>query len=148
MMTRTPARWWPGLVVCAIPFLAGCALLPTRPAMLQAGVVRSAIERATLVPLEYVAPPVATNGLQSMRASMSGGGRGGTIAALVFWDEASSATPLGSGHTGTASVQTTRLPGGLLALRRLNVVVLYTRGPTGPDLTASLRRALTGAPLS
>jgi hypothetical protein len=45
-------------------------------------------------------------------------------------------------------VQTTRLPGGLLALRRLNVVVLYTRGPTDPDLTASLRRALADAPPS
>ncbi len=83
-----------------------------------------------------------------MRASMSGGGRGGTIAVLVFWDEVSSAAPLGGGRTGTESVQTTRLPGGLLALRRLNVVVLYTRGPTGPDLTANLWRALADAPLS
>ncbi|HWY90534.1 MAG TPA: hypothetical protein VNY31_07655 [Solirubrobacteraceae bacterium] len=147
-MTRTPARWWLGLVICAIPFLTGCALLPARPATLEPGVVRSAIERATLVRLDHVAPPPAANGLQSMRASMSGNGRGGTVAALVFWGAASSAAPLGSGHEGIASVQTTRLPGGLLALRRLNVVVLYARGPTGPDLTASLRRALAGAPLS
>jgi hypothetical protein len=79
---------------------------------------------------------------------MSGSGRGGTIAALVFWDEASSATPLGSGRAIATSVQITRLPGGLLALRRLNVLVLYMRGSTSPDLTTSLWRALAHAPLS
>lgn len=146
-MTRTPARWWSGLVVCVMPLLAGCALLPARPAMLEPGVVRSAIQRATPVRLNGVAPPPAANGLQSMRASMSGNGRGGTVVALVFWDAAGSATPLGSAQEGIGPVQTTRLPGGLLALRRLNVVVLYARGPTGPDLAAGLRRALGDAPL-
>jgi hypothetical protein len=111
-------------------------------------VVRSAIQQATLVRLNYIAPPIAANGLQSMRASMSGGGRGGTIAALVFWDGASAAAPLGGGRATATSVQITRLPGGLLALRRLNVLVLYMRGSMGRDLTASLRRALADAPLS
>jgi hypothetical protein len=128
--------------------LSGCALLPGHPATLQAGVVRVAIERATLVRLDEVTPPVAATGLQAMRATMSGVGRGGTIAALVFWDEAGSAMPLGVGHATATSMETRQLPGGLLAIRRLNVVILYMRRSTGPDLSASLRRALADASAS
>jgi hypothetical protein len=147
MMTRTLVGWQLAFVVCVVPFLGGCALAPSRPTMLQPTAIRLAIQQATLVRLDYVAPPVAANGLQSMRASMSGGGRGGTIAALVFWDRASSAVPLGGDRATATSVQVTRLPGGLLALRRLNVLVLYTPGSKGPNLTPSLRRALADAPL-
>ena len=78
-MTRTLCRWpLLGLLVCVAPLLSGCALLPGHPATLQAGVVRAAIERATLVRLDEVTPPVAATGLQAMRATMSGAGRGGT----------------------------------------------------------------------
>jgi hypothetical protein len=147
-MTRTLCRWPLGLLVCVVPFLSGCALLPGHPATLQVGVVRSAIERTTLVRLDEVTPPVAASGLQSMRATMSGTGRSGTIAALVFWDGASSVMPLGTGRATSTSVETRQLPGGLLAIRRLNVVVLYKRRSTGPDLSTSLRRALADAPVS
>jgi hypothetical protein len=147
-MTRTLRRWPLGLLICMAPLLSGCALLPGHPATLQAGVVRSAIERTTLVRLDEVTPPVAATGLQSMRATMSGAGRGGTIAALVFWDTASSTMPLGIGRETSTSVETRQLPGGILAIRRLNVIVLYMRRSTGPDLSTSLRRALAGAPAS
>jgi hypothetical protein len=119
------------------------------PATLQVGVIRSAIERTTLLRLDYLSPPAAAaSGLQSLRASMSGDGRGGIIGVLVFWDEASSETPLGTGRATSTSVETRQLPGGLLAIRRLNVIVLYTRRSTGPDLSTSLRRALADAPVS
>jgi hypothetical protein len=130
------------------PLLSGCALLPGHPPTLQAGVLRTAIERATLVRLHEVTPPVAATGLQAMRVTMSGAGRGGTIATLVFWDEASSAMPLGVGRTTSTSVETRQLPGGLLAIRRLNVVVLYMRRSNGPNLSTSLQRVLADASAS
>lgn len=150
MMTAMSARRictplvYCALLVCPV-LLGGCVIAPASRQTIAPAKVREAIEADTLVKLRYVTAPVGTGSLQSMRASLTGTGRGGTIAALVFWDAPSSAMPLGGPSARSAALQEKRLPGGLLALRRLNVLVLYTRASAGPDLAADLRRALAAA---
>jgi hypothetical protein len=145
MMTRSPASWQLVVGSLAVAWLGGCSLLPSRSPLLQTATVRSTIERATAVPLDNVSPVVAATGSSSLRATMSGSSFDGTIVALVFWNTDTSGAPLGNARRGSTSVQTTRLPGGMIALRRLNVLVFYQRDASGPDLAVRLRSALAYA---
>jgi hypothetical protein len=139
-----PRRWKLVVLAVIVPCLSGCALLPQQAGGLQAGAVRSAIERSTLVPLDAVAPPAAGTE-ETLRATLSGRGADGTIVAFVFWDARSSGFPAGMPGSGSPQVQTQTLPGNLIALRRLNVMVLYRPTPSGRNLTAQLRQALSDA---
>lgn len=124
-------------------WVGGCGALPSRAPTLAPREVRLAIESSSLVALDSIGPPVAAFGLQPMRTSLSGEGRGAVIAAFIFWDPSSSGLPLGQSRAAPSSmVQTTTLPGGLIVFRRLNVLVIYTRGIGSADLAPTLKRAL------